>query len=279
MEKTIELQRPNFSSFIFWKDREGLKWVDLHQCESRNTSTFRIIQLADQKYNFQSFSPIIVNTSDKKVGDEYSGLRMLSFSTDDENYNNVCPDFIFNHWTEVQIDDYEDTRKNLELLGNEKPETDMLGWRGANTHHNRNFLVRYDDKKDFDVEFIVWDRSNPERLTCTNYVSMEDHVRKWRYLIDVEGHGWSARLKFFFFSKRLLFIQDRPHKEWFFPKLIPWKHYVPVKRDLSDLLENLQKIKQNEELEKEIITNAFNFAQENLTRENAIQKWSEILTS
>ncbi len=279
MEKTIELQRPNFSSFIFWKDREGLKWVDLHECESRNTSTFRIIQLADQKYNFQSFSPIIVNTSDKKVGDEYSGLRMLSFSTDDENYNNVCPDFIFNHWTEVQIDDYEDTRKNLELLGNEKPETDMLGWRGANTHHNRNFLVRYDDKKDFDVEFIVWDRSNPERLTCTNYVSMEDHVRKWRYLIDIEGHGWSARLKFFFFSKRLLFIQDRPHKEWFFPKLIPWKHYVPVKRDLSDLLENLQKIKQNEELEKEIITNAFNFAQENLTRENAIQKWSEILTS
>lgn len=279
MEKTIELQRPNFSSFIFWKDQEGLKWVDLHECESRNTSTFRIIQLADQKYNFQNFAPIIVNTSDKKIGDEYFGLRMLSFSTDDNNFDNVCPDFIFNHWTEVQIDDYEDTRKNLELLGNEKPETDMLGWRGANTHHNRNFLVRYNDKKDFDVEFIVWDRSNPERLTCTNYVSLEDHVRKWRYLIDVEGHGWSARLKFFFFSKRLIFIQDRPHKEWFFPKLIPWKHYVPVKRDLSDLLENLQKIKQNEELEKEIITNAFNFAQENLTRENAIQKWSEILTS
>ncbi len=273
----IEIQRPHFSSFIFWKDEQGLKWIDLHQCETRNSSAFRMIQLADEKYNFPFIHPTIVNTSDRKVGDSHSGLRMLSFSTDNDDYTNVCPDFIFNHWTEVQIDDYEDTRKNLESLGEVEPETNMLGWRGANTNHNRSHLVKHDDKKNFDVEFIVWDRTNPERLTCTNYVSMEDHVRKWRYLIDVEGNGWSARLKLFFFSKRVVFIQDRPHKEWYFPKLIPWVHYVPVKRDMSDLYDNLEQLKQNPDLEKQIRNNAFEFALNNLTREKALERWKEIL--
>src|SRR6266481_1107819 len=77
----------------------------------------------------------------------------------------------------------------------------MLGWRGAASHPNRNILVNLNNNMDIDAEFIRWDRSNPDRLTCVNYVSLPDHPKKWRYMIDIEGAGYSARLKLFFFSK------------------------------------------------------------------------------
>lgn len=273
----IEIKRPDFHSVIVGKFNGKLHAQSLGNYETRNESVLRLISLADQIYSFKDFGWTLINTDDKPRGKEFSGLRLLSFSSDSDDFSNACPDFLFDEWPQVQIYDYERTACEMARLGSIEPETNLLGWRGAATHPNRNKLSAFTDKSKYDIEFINWDRTNPEKLVCTNYVSLMDHVKKWRYLIDVEGAGWSARTKLFMFSKRVLFLQDRPYREWFYKDLVPWKHYVPVRRDLSDLEENFADLKRLPHLEKYITEEAYKFAMNNLRRVHAIQRWNELL--
>lgn len=273
----MELPRPHFHSFLVAKINGKLHYQSIGNYETRNESTIKLISLADQTYDFVDFDWVLINTDDRPSGNQYHGIRLLSFSTDNYDFSNVCPDFLFDEWPQVQINNYEKTIREMSKLGEIPAENNVIGWRGAPTHPNRNILTRFADKTKYDIEFIHWDRTNPDKLTCSNYVSLMDHVKKWRFLIDVEGVGWSARTKMFFFSKRVLFLQDRPYKEWFYKDLIPWKHYVPVKSDLSDLEENYDKIMSDTELEKYIIESSFEFAMNNLRRKHALQRWDELL--
>lgn len=273
----MEIPKPNFHSLLVIKENGQIKFRSLQNHETRNESTTRLIHLADQLYNFPDFDCFMVNTDDKPMGNEFYGLKLFSYSTSTNDFSHTCPDFLFDNWTQVQIGDYESTIRRMSELGDELPNNHLLGWRGAVTHPNRAKMGMFNDKSKYDVEFITGDRTDPNKLTCPNYVSLFDHVRKWRYLIDVEGSGWSARTKLFFFSKRVLFLQDRPFKEWYYEKLEPWVHYIPINRDLSDLDEKLDRLRTESGLEDFIRMNAFEFAKNNLRRINAIERWGELI--
>src|SRR6266478_2354376 len=275
--KVPEIPWPPFHSILVTKQEEKLQFMSLGNYETRNESVMHLITMADRKYNFPNFDWLIINTDDSAIGKRYHNIKIFSFCTATDDYTQACPDWIFDHWKQIQLDDYEETCNKIAEVGSTEPETNMLGWRGAASHPNRNILVNLNNKMDIDAEFIRWDRSNPDRLTCVNYVSLPDHPKKWRYMIDIEGAGYSARLKLFFFSKRVLFLPDRPYKEWYFSLLKPLEHYVPISRDMSNLLENLSMIKNDLYLENKLRHNAFEFAQKYLTREAALARWNELL--
>jgi hypothetical protein len=68
-------------------------------------------------------------------------------------------------------------------------------------------------------------------------VSVKNHVR-FKYLASLDG--WTAawlRPCWIMASNSLLLKQESNKVEWFYWNLIPYKHYIPVKHDLSDLLE------------------------------------------
>lgn len=267
----------NFNNFLVCKKNGNLQFRNGNNYENRNQSTQELIYNSDYIFNFKDFDWIVVNTDDNHNGKEINNMKIISYSTTTNDFSQVCPDFVFDCWKEVHIDNYQRVSKTLSELGKTPPKTDCLGWRGALTHENRNVLVKYDDKKKYDVEIIEWNRNNPNKLSASNYVSLYDHVVNWRYLIDIEGRGYSGRLKLFFFTKRVVFLQDRPEKEWFFPKLKPWVHYVPIDRDLKNLDENYNKLLNNPDLEKYIIENGYDFAMTNLTRLSALQRWYELI--
>ena len=79
------------------------------------------------------------------------------------------------------------------------------------------------------------------------FVSLAGHCR-YRYLIDLEGAGYSGWLKLLLFAGRPLFIQTRWRREFFFDGLVPFKHYIPVKQDLSDLSSQIDLAEANPEL-------------------------------
>ena len=118
-----------------------------------------------------------------------------------------------------------------------------------------------------------------EKLTAKNFLSFQEQVKKWRFLIDMEGIGYSGRLKLFLASPRAVFIQDRIHEEFFFSHLKPWIHYIPVRNDLLDIEEALEKIKSNPELERKIIVNQRRFSQLYLTRDYAKYYLAQILSN
>lgn len=270
----------NWNDTIVVKKQNGVLNIKVNKgIETRMESLAKLIKLTDQKYNLPDFKQIIIENHDTKL---YKSSRVLSPITTNDDYSLVCPDFVFDNWGGAKMMDYEETCKELTRLGSFPPKTNALGWRGANTNGNRVTLTKLNDDKIIDAKFITWADPKKYKDLSTrpdpqNFVSVPDHAKLWRYLIDIEGYGYSGRLKMFFFSKRVIFLVDRPYKEWFYQYLEPWKHYIPVKRNLSNLLEQLDIIKNDTKLEQYINESAFEFAQKYLTRDAALARFKELL--
>lgn len=62
--------------------------------------------------------------------------------------------------------------------------------------------------------------------------------------------------------------QDSPYYEHFYSKVKPYEHYVPFKKDLSDLKEKVEWLKANDNEAKRIATNGRIFANNNLLPSN-----------
>lgn len=61
---------------------------------------------------------------------------------------------------------------------------------------------------------------------------------KYKYLLDVDGNGWSARFRRLMSSHSLVFKASL-YPEWWLQRAQPWVHYVPVQLDYSDLSDSL----------------------------------------
>jgi len=167
-----------------------------------------------------------------------------------------------------------------ELLEDSSPFGDeRIFWIGANTHPSRLRLceIGQDHPHLFDTEIIKWDSSVPNsEYSRPRQVSIPDHA-KYKYLIDCQGWGYSARIKWLLATGRPLFVVDREHVEHWHEDMQPWVHYVPVKSDLSDLLAQHAKLEADPNLYKSIGQNARHFAAENLTVEALLCRTAEAL--
>lgn len=59
---------------------------------------------------------------------------------------------------------------------------------------------------------------------------------KYKYVMDVDGNGWSSRFKRLITSNSLVF-KATVYPEWWLDRIQPWVHYVPVQNDYSDLVD------------------------------------------
>lgn len=57
---------------------------------------------------------------------------------------------------------------------------------------------------------------------------------KYKYLLDVDGNGWSARFRRLLSQDAVVF-KNTLYPEWYLDRVEPWVHYVPVKVDYEDL--------------------------------------------
>ncbi len=72
-------------------------------------------------------------------------------------------------------------------------------------------------------------------IQASQYISIPNHA-KYKCLIDIQGVGWSSRLKLLMHLKRPVFIINRDYEEFFF------LHMVPLIRWLNGNDEYYQKI-------------------------------------
>lgn len=102
-----------------------------------------------------------------------------------------------------------------------------------------------------------------------NYISMSDHPR-YKYLMDIDGHCAAApRFPTLLHSNSVVFKNITSSLLWFYPKIKPYVHFIPVAEDLSDLLTQLEWAKSHDEECKQISNNARQLAVEILSQESA----------
>jgi hypothetical protein len=111
--------------------------------------------------------------------------------------------------------------------------------------------------------FPSQDKNLLEQFLGTS-LSVTEHI-KYKYQILVDGHVSAfSRAYWELFSNCVIFKQESPWYQWFYPQLQPYVHYIPYKADASDLAERIiWAIKHDEEVHQ-ISRNANEFANNNL---------------
>jgi hypothetical protein len=94
---------------------------------------------------------------------------------------------------------------------------------------------------------------------------------KYKYIIHIEGHVQAFRLAAELATKSVILKVECEYRLWFENKLVPWKHYVPV-RDVADLKSKLQWCLQNDAKCVAIATAAREFYERELGRESCLDR-------
>ena len=125
-----------------------------------------------------------------------------------------------------------------------RPRGRALGWCGTAHHHpSRLRLVALGEECPGRLAInSVADRAvdgQSDAAGAARHMTLEEQAGTFGYLLDIQGKGYSSRLKLLLHTGRPVFIAQRPWKEYYHAALQPLVHYIPVKEDLSDLMSQL----------------------------------------
>ena len=89
---------------------------------------------------------------------------------------------------------------------------------------------------------------------------------KYKYVINIHGNGneWSNRFRMLLSSGALVLKQESTLFEYWERNLRPFEHYIPVKADLSDLIEKVEWARDNDDAARRIASAAVAFVREHL---------------
>jgi hypothetical protein len=100
---------------------------------------------------------------------------------------------------------------------------------------------------------------------------VRDHLRcKYQLLVDGNTCAY-ARAYWQLFSQCVVFKQESPAVQWYYRCLQPYVHYVPIKKDLSDLHEAVAWAINHDKECLEISKRAYDFASSNITHSRVLQ--------
>ena len=167
---------------------------------------------------------------------------------------------------------FDETPQKCKDAAAEKWNDKRIGWRGtiASSDERRWLQIIAEDNPD---KLFIGDYSYDNR---DKYVPMTDLV-KYKYTLDIRGYGWTDRVKILMQLGRPLFLVERPFREWYFDDLVPMEHFVPVKEDMSDLIEKYDYLESHPEVYDRIVENANEFVKEHFLPEAVLGSLRDIV--
>jgi hypothetical protein len=231
----------------------------------REISLYYFIDKCVEKYNDINIRKMRIFIGDRECP-EYTMCYNKEYS-----HEHFCgPDWTFYWWPEININSFRETVELIKQNAALTPTVDAVGWHGSIS----SAPCDIDESKTRPLLYQLG-QEHPNLLqifhTHEKWTPMQD-LPKYKYLIDIGGNGYSGRLKYLFYCKRPVIIIDRPFVEFYYSLLIPYVHYIPVKRDLSDLLEQIQWMKEHEDDCMKIAENGYQFALEEFTEDKLIDR-------
>jgi glycosyltransferase involved in cell wall biosynthesis len=207
--------------------------------------------------------------------------NMYSMSYSRINIKTLCgPDWTCHAWPSANISSFKEETRKISEVGNIPAILHKVGWYG-NIHSaygcieekTRPLLKKMGDQHPDHMDIVhVQPRHGHIGPTSAHYLSLMEMVARYEILLDIGGNGYSGRLKYLLFSNRPILLVEREEVEYFHHDLVPWKHYIPVKQDLTDLMEKVQWVFSHPIERNQIAENARQFANQYLTREQFLDR-------
>jgi serine/threonine protein kinase len=109
----------------------------------------------------------------------------------------------------------------------------------------------------------------------------------YKYIVHVDGHVSAFRLSLELSMGSVILLVDSEWKIWYRDLLLPFgdkynetlAHYVPIKEDLSDLIEKIQWCRDNDKKCEQIAKNGLDFFRTYLQKEGVLQYMQKILVN
>lgn len=268
----VEVSKYLDPDFIEFTDDEVLFNVNCPCFGERQQNLATLFMEAHKKFKFPN-GVIYLHNGDniplfpKTIPENRQYHAVFDIRLKDRYYQNAGPDFSAVSWGSAQIGNYVNETKLIIEASKKKPLYDQVGWQGNQYNHpKRQILMDIGQQHPHIFNFTHFTND----LFNTNsplYVTHHELAERFAYIVDVEGVGYSARLKYLLFTNRPLFLVYREFVVYFEVDLHPFVHYIPVKPDLSDLVEKFKWAKEHPAKAAKIAQNAFDYAVANLTHE------------
>lgn len=257
------------------QNNKHLNFYHNNNYQTRGIIVEKLIRESINTYSLENLNFKLVIWTGDYLGDKLNqdldcaNNDMYCFCSFSGDYSKCFPSWIYDSWIEIGV---EDTTSHVSSFINSQPLINKIGWIGnIKMHENRKIFFEKFKHTSFTEAGINFWNSN------TKPMSLQEQIDRWKYLIDLNANGYSGRLIFLLSSPRIVFIVDTKYKEWYWEFLEPWKHYIPIKYDFSDLKENFDKIESDKQLQEYIHYNQQQFAKKYLIKEVALKKIANIL--
>lgn len=241
------------------------------------------INMAAEKFNNPEILNMLYHRDDRcHQGTIGPSMENCFDVTRPETYNMAGPDENFMGWKDVKIEGFRSNARAIIEAGKQPPKTFKVAWLGnirspaPGVMEVQTRLMLPEFTANFSDLFHFYHIHPVSIEQQPHYMTQADIVREFAYLMDIGGNGWSGRLKWLLFSHRPLLVVDRPFQDYFHRELQPYVHFIPVKRDLSDLVSQTMWVKEHPTECATIAENAFRFAAENFRDEKLLQRIHEV---
>lgn len=149
-------------------------------------------------------------------------------------------------------------------------------WRGRDSRRERLRLVEISREPEvaelFNVSltnFFFFRDEEPKYGPRSAHISFMDFF-EYKWQICVDGSVAAYRMPYLLGGDALVLKQESPFYEHFYGQLEAWRHYVPVRRDLADLVEKVRWARDNEDEARKIVARGQQFARENLQADHVL---------
>ncbi|MFM9074353.1 MAG: glycosyl transferase family 90 [Bacteroidota bacterium] len=146
----------------------------------------------------------------------------------------------------------------------------LIGMAAVNQENRRDFYRLYFD----DPRCILGqiNRNTAHDQWYRKKISIRQHLN-YRYILCLEGYDVASNLKWVMSSNSLAVMPEPTYETWFMEgTLKPGVHYVPIRKDFSDLHAQLDHYSSNPALVREMVAQANAYTKQfmDADRENAI---------
>ncbi|CAI9558844.1 unnamed protein product [Staurois parvus] len=203
----------------------------------------------------------------RKVNDTPGPLPMISWCGSTDSRDIILPTYDITHSTLETLRGV--TNDLLSIQGHTGPswdnKTEQAFFRGRDSREERLQLVRmskkYPDLLDAGITGYFFFREMENQLGKAPLVGFFDFF-KYKYQVNVDGTVAAYRFPYLMLGDSLVLKQSSSYYEHFYSALKPGKHYIPIKRNLGDLIEKIRWAKENDEEVKKIAKEGQTLARE-----------------
>jgi len=106
-----------------------------------------------------------------------------------------------------------------------------------------------------------------------------EEICEYKYIIHIDGHVSAFRLSSELGMNSVLLIVESDWKIWYSDLLKPYEHYIPIKKDLSNIIEQIKWCKSNDDKCKKIAENARKFYDTYLNKKGIFDYMQKVIIS